>query len=194
VNAPEVTAVHLLCVVVALFTAYLVLIVVLRTTAAVTRFALLARVSDVITPRALRTIAFVTTTAAVGMPTMANASDGGASDPPIVMHRLPTETTTSTTITTPTTAANAPAQPLQSPEPEPPQRVWTVQKGEHFWAIAQHTLGSAWGRAVTVREIIPYWKSLIEANRSHLRNPDNPNLLYPGQELSLPPVQEKYRR
>jgi hypothetical protein len=32
-----------------------------------------------------------------------------------------------------------------------------------------------------------YWLRLIEANRSHLPDPADPNLLFPGDVLVLPP-------
>jgi hypothetical protein len=33
---------------------------------------------------------------------------------------------------------------------------WTVRPGDHFWAIAESVLRSAWGRAPADDEIVPY--------------------------------------
>jgi nucleoid-associated protein YgaU len=37
------------------------------------------------------------------------------------------------------------------------------------------------------RQVAAYWLVLIEANRDRLVVADNPDLLYPGQVLVLPP-------
>ena len=37
-------------------------------------------------------------------------------------------------------------------------------------------------------DVADYWMTLIEANRRRLHDPANPDLLFPGQTLDLPPV------
>lgn len=69
-----------------------------------------------------------------------------------------------------------------------PQRTWIVQPGESFWSIASEHLSDINGRAVTEREVDPYWRQVIEVNRSRLVNPNDADLLFTGQVLELPAV------
>ncbi len=74
---------------------------------------------------------------------------------------------------------------------EPPQVVaatWEVQPGQHFWSIAEHTLQEAWGRAPSDQEVEGYWRALLAENRDVLADPSNPDLVYPGQVFTLPPL------
>jgi hypothetical protein len=64
----------------------------------------------------------------------------------------------------------------------------TVTSGEHLWAIAAATLADELGRAPSEGEVVPYWQQLIATNRDVLADPANPDLLFPGQLLTLPPV------
>jgi hypothetical protein len=63
---------------------------------------------------------------------------------------------------------------------------YTVRPGDHFWSIAERALLDAWGRAPSDAEITPVWKRLIAANRDKLVDPGNPDLLLPGQDLTIP--------
>jgi hypothetical protein len=65
---------------------------------------------------------------------------------------------------------------------------WEVQPGQHLWSIATSVLEGAWGRAPTDAEVTPYWVELIEANRAALADPQNPDLIHPGQVFRLPAV------
>ena len=58
----------------------------------------------------------------------------------------------------------------------------TVRPGDHFWSIAELVVAER-GLDVPVGR---YWRLLVEANRSRLVDPANPDLLYPGQVLVLP--------
>lgn len=62
-----------------------------------------------------------------------------------------------------------------------------VEKGDHFWAIADEALTEAWGRPPTNVELTPYWLELIAANQDRLLPPGDPNLIYPDQRFVLPP-------
>jgi LysM domain len=62
-----------------------------------------------------------------------------------------------------------------------------VTRNEHFWSIATDELTEQLGRRPTQSEVSTYWRQLIDANRQVLKRPNNPNLLYPGQDLTLPP-------
>jgi nucleoid-associated protein YgaU len=53
-----------------------------------------------------------------------------------------------------------------------------VERGDSFWSIAVEEAGE--------RELVRYWRALIEANRDRLVDPSNPDLLHPGQVLRLP--------
>jgi nucleoid-associated protein YgaU len=64
---------------------------------------------------------------------------------------------------------------------------WTVARGDHFWHIAEQARGRQLGRAPTEREVDAYWRLLVAANRDRLVDPANPDLLFAGQELTLPP-------
>lgn len=76
------------------------------------------------------------------------------------------------------------APPPSSPAPN---QAWRVEPGDHFWSMAEQTLTRAWGRAPTDGEVVPYWRAVIEANRASLADRGNPDLLYPGQLLTVPP-------
>ena len=63
---------------------------------------------------------------------------------------------------------------------------WDVAEGDHFWGIAEATLTESWGRAPTDEEIAPYWRQLVDANTDRLLQPEDPDLIYPGQSFTLP--------
>jgi nucleoid-associated protein YgaU len=63
-----------------------------------------------------------------------------------------------------------------------------VRPGEHFWSIAAAHLSAAWGTKPELRQVGRYWRALVAANRDRLADPANPDLLFPGQRLRLPPV------
>lgn len=62
----------------------------------------------------------------------------------------------------------------------------TVEPGDHFWAIAEEQLTTAWRRQPTDTEIAPYWAELVSANTDRLLPPGDPNLIYPGQQFVVP--------
>jgi len=68
-----------------------------------------------------------------------------------------------------------------------PAREWTVRPGDHLWGVAERSLAGAWGRPPTDAEVDPYWSALVDANRPGLRDPANPDLVFPGQVLVVPP-------
>ncbi|MEX0705784.1 MAG: hypothetical protein WD041_04130, partial [Nitriliruptoraceae bacterium] len=75
-------------------------------------------------------------------------------------------------------------------EPDGPvgDRAWTVKEGEHFWSIAETTLEDARGAPPSEDQTASYWRELIDANQDRLLPPFDPDLIYPGQTLFLPPV------
>jgi nucleoid-associated protein YgaU len=64
--------------------------------------------------------------------------------------------------------------------------LWEVTEGDHFWSIAETVLTTRWGRIPTATEITPYWGALVEANRAALAPPHDPDLIYPGQQFTIP--------
>lgn len=72
------------------------------------------------------------------------------------------------------------------PVPDPAQRQWTVEQGDHFWSIAERVLAREWGRPPTDAEVVGYWDRLITANQDRLADPENPDLIYPGQTFAVP--------
>ena len=81
-------------------------------------------------------------------------------------------------------------RPAPAPPPETPRttETWTIAPGEHLWSIASDVLADAWQRRPRESEIAPYWRRLIARNRTMLVDPDNPDLVFAGQVLQLPPV------
>jgi nucleoid-associated protein YgaU len=65
---------------------------------------------------------------------------------------------------------------------------WTVQPGEHFWSIAEARVAGAIGRDPTDGETAGYWAALVAANRPLLPDPADPDLIFSGQVLVLPPT------
>lgn len=84
----------------------------------------------------------------------------------------------------PSTAATTGPVPAAAPD----GRSWTVARGDHFWHIAEATVGHHLGRAPRVTEVDAYWRRLVTANRDRLVDRDNPDLLFAGQEVLLPPL------
>lgn len=61
-----------------------------------------------------------------------------------------------------------------------------VAPGEHLWSIAEDAVRARSGDGVQLKDIGAYWSDLISLNRDRLADPDNPDLILPGQELDLP--------
>jgi hypothetical protein len=99
--------------------------------------------------------------------------------PTIAPVDAPTGTTTTTTTTTATTMPSRPATTKTA-------RTWTVAPGDHLWSIAERAVAAALGRPPAASEVVPYWQSLVDANRATLADPENPDLLFSGQVLTLP--------
>jgi hypothetical protein len=147
------------------------------------------------TSTAAATVPTTTTTTTAVVPTGPPATTGPSSP-------TSTTTTTSTSATTapvPTTAPPTRPPPPSAPSAEQPSRPaapavptasseqWTVHRGDHFWSIAQRVLAQAWQRPAGDAETDPYWRALVDANRHRLADPDNADLLFAGQVLTLPP-------
>ena len=77
-------------------------------------------------------------------------------------------------------------QPFIDPNP-PEELLITVGDGDSFWSIAEQLVGYQLGRTPVDDEVIEPWLALIDANLDRLVEPENPDLLHPGQVLRLPP-------
>lgn len=75
-----------------------------------------------------------------------------------------------------------------APVAAPVAGTWALAPGEHLWYVAESHLADSWGRPVTDSEITSYWLALVERNRPALPDPANPDLVYPGFVVELPPV------
>jgi hypothetical protein len=79
---------------------------------------------------------------------------------------------------TPATSATPAALPFSSSS-------YSVKSGDNLWDISQGVLTSSLGHSPTDQQVATYTTALIAANRSQITNP---NLIYPGQSLVLPPT------
>lgn len=73
------------------------------------------------------------------------------------------------------------------PPPPPPGGAWTVAPGDSLWSIAEAVMAGPDGAPADERKVARYWRHLTDANRTGLVDPGNPDLLLPGQQLTLPP-------
>lgn len=64
---------------------------------------------------------------------------------------------------------------------------YTVKRHDSFWSIAEAHLQHL-GGSPTDREVVRYWERLVAVNVGRLVDPANPDLLYAGQVLELPPA------
>ncbi len=84
------------------------------------------------------------------------------------------------------------------PAPEPPARLESISvradahlevivtEGDHLWALAERRVSEVLGRPAADHEIAPYWREVISSNPG-LRS-GNPDLIYPGEVIVLPPM------
>ncbi len=59
---------------------------------------------------------------------------------------------------------------------------WIVERGDHLWSIAQRTAPEG----ATDGEVSRHWLAMIELNRANLADPNNPDLIYPGDVIDIP--------
>jgi hypothetical protein len=108
-------------------------------------------------------------------------------DPPVVIdldHRdrsndarlPPVSVRTGHSVDAPPAPTSPPPPPAASPPASAPGGTHRISPGEHLWSIA----------ASRAADVAPYWRRLVALNRPHLRSGD-PNLVYPGETIELPP-------
>jgi nucleoid-associated protein YgaU len=87
--------------------------------------------------------------------------------------------------------ADLPAQPVRLPislSSASIDETVVVRPGDHLWKISERRLDEVLSRDPTDADVSPYWREVIEANRSRLRSGD-PDLIYPGEQVEMPPVE-----
>ena len=122
--------------------------------------------------------------------------------PPTAAPRLVPVRPARPTPTAPESAA--PDPPVAEPEPAGPEsggtrpvepgppatrptvRQVTVAPGDSFWTVALRLTSARLGRPASDSEVLEPWLALIDANRDRLTDPEDPDLLLPGQVLRLP--------
>jgi hypothetical protein len=119
----------------------------------------------------------------------------GPSEPALTTTTAPVPTSTAapaTTGITTTTAVAAPVPPapvttMVPPPPAATEGTWVIRRGDHLWSIAAETLEDRLDRPPAPREVARYWRALVAANRDRLVDPANPDLVFAGHEITLPP-------
>ena len=93
-------------------------------------------------------------------------------------------------------------QSRSTPAPAPPHGgTWAIRPGDDFWSIAEAVVagagasggahsGAGMSDAVPPppRAVAAYWSRLVAANRDRLPVPGDPNLLFAGDVIVLPPL------
>lgn len=102
----------------------------------------------------------------------------------MALYAAPTRTL-ALTLLEPDPVSQPPSHPTIAPAES---RVRVVGAGENLWSIAAAHLGEELGRRPASSEVTPYWHAVINVNRHVLPDPENPDLLYRGIELTMPPV------
>ncbi len=145
------------------------------------------QLADAVSPVALRQLSQGVAGLAVGVGLLGPPAPATPRvDPPgiAVMEVLdPAQPTTTSTATTTVAPPGDRAAAVPAPVAPPDDEV-VVAAGDSFWslavdAVADHQQPPA---------VDDYWRRLVAANRARLVDPANPDLLYPGQVLTLPPL------
>jgi nucleoid-associated protein YgaU len=185
---PLVAAFALLRGVALLAAGYAALLGVIGVVAVLAKSSLLAELAVRLTLPSLRPlvapVAAFTLTVGSALPAGASGGPESAPRPPVMQ----------VSRDAPSGAGGAPvmhlAPPVAAAPPVPPPAAasYTVGAGDSFWSIAAETVQRATGHAPTDAQVVPYWRVLIEANRDRLLVPGDPDLIYPGQTFTVPPV------
>jgi hypothetical protein len=126
----------------------------------------------------------------LAVPMAANAAPSPPSAEPPILHHL-TSADPDPTFSSTTESSTPPSQP--EPDGEMSQlsaRTHVVGNGEDLWNIAGSYLELSLGRHPNTEEIRRYWLKTIETNRDRLVNPDDANLIIPGQIVRMPDTDE----
>ena len=150
----------------------------------------LVAVADVVTVPSVRRL--LQSALGVGLAAAAMSAGSGPTDPPDQTLGTAAAVLTATpgqseeVVMVPFGEDTEVMQPFPDPQPPAQPDVWKARHGDYLWHIAETTLQRAWGRPPTDEETTRYWTRLIERNRDVLVNPDDPDLILPGQRFELP--------
>jgi hypothetical protein len=84
----------------------------------------------------------------------------------------------------PTSSPTAGQRQLE--DPADPHAEHVVVAGESLWTIAHDVVTRELGRPPTDAEVARYWLELVEVQRPFLADPDDPDLIFPGERVRLP--------
>ncbi|MEI7887442.1 MAG: hypothetical protein WCJ04_08625 [Actinomycetes bacterium] len=94
-------------------------------------------------------------------------------------------TTTSPTMSTPATTGPTTTSPTTT-SLTTTSTGYTVATGDNFWVISEQVLRMRIGEQPSAAQIADYSAQLIDLNRQELNDPQNPDLIVPGQIFQLP--------
>ena len=80
----------------------------------------------------------------------------------------------------------AAAATISTPTPVDIEPIAVVEPGDSLWSIAAGEVRDRTGKTDDAT-ITRYWDEVVRANRAVLVDPANPDLIYPGQRIALPP-------
>lgn len=125
------------------------------------------------------------------------ATPAEARSPAMSMRVTPDTARVTMRALTPTSAPMAPSTtsstttetetPVSSHAVHGALEVRVLAPGDHLWAVAEEKVADLLQRPGTDDEISTYWLRLVQLNRAELADPDNPDLVFPGQAIRLPP-------
>lgn len=105
-------------------------------------------------------------------------------DRPIPAATVPVDRLTKPEATTPETTRPEPAITVS----DGAHLEVVVTEGDHLWALAERRMSSNLGRPAADHEVAPYWREVVSSN-PEIRSGD-PDLIYPGEVIVLPPLPE----
>jgi len=73
---------------------------------------------------------------------------------------------------------------VRTEQTEPSTAAYLVEPGDSLWRIAAFVLRSNGGDEPSSADIARFWPAIYSANRALIG--DNPNLIFPGQQLLIP--------
>ncbi len=89
------------------------------------------------------------------------------------------------TVVAPTDPGPQPSVTSEAPA-TPVERV--LVPGDHLWSVAAEVVAGQLGRSPNEGEVARYWARLVAANVDRLADPANPDLVFAGDTVVLPPA------
>lgn len=150
----------------------------------------LRSMADLISPRSLqrlvRGLAGVSLSAGLTVAAPSAGFTGGPPGADTATLRLAPPTPLTSTAPVPVPEAAPPAAPAPKPAPVTVAATVIVEAGDSLWSLAEEALVDAGDPHPSVAAVTSYWRRVIAENRQVLVVPDNPDLIYVGQVITLP--------